>query len=154
MSDKDSERRKYSRFDTKSEVFFKVVYDFRTRIEFKVVDDESNDKTYTGLSQNVSVEGLCFSSPKVLEKGQMLQMSVQISGRKEPVELEGEVRWAKESIEESQKGIFDVGVQLRVINGQSVDTSIFFDDVNKTYWSSVLEIFFLGGVPPQKNDEE
>jgi hypothetical protein len=60
--------RQYPRFDSSAKVSFKVSYQFRTDVNFKIADPKPKDpnSSFIGFSQNISVNGLCFESPKEL----------------------------------------------------------------------------------------
>ena len=65
MEDIDPNRRRYPRYDTEMEVYFKVRYDINIRVEFHVVGSYHEGNVapkYFGLCNNVSVEGLLVVS--------------------------------------------------------------------------------------------
>lgn len=146
MGKSDIERRKYSRYDTELKVYFQVKYDIKTRVEFEVVESTHKDDVahkYSGLCKNVSVEGLCFVSKKKLEKGDILMIEVFEPAVKNPVRMEGQVRWSERLPGEDEKeGVFHSGIQLISVGGKPVSDSIYFDKKYKIMWSAVLDSLF------------
>lgn len=145
MKELNKERRKYSRYDTDMKISFKVKYDIKTKVKFRVINSQQipDTRKYSGVSKNISVEGLCFISTKKLEKGQRLSLEVYVSNMKEPVQMEGEVRWSQELPPQTKmKDMFHTGVQLISVKDKSVADSIHFDSEYKVMWSVVLESVF------------
>lgn len=148
MSDyKKKERRKYERYGTEAKVYFRVVYEVTTKVEFQILDKKKKDKSlskkYLAISKNVSAEGICFTSDIKLEKKNILYLEVFLPGEKKPIIMEGQARWSHAtSPEEEKKHKFDTGVKLISVNGKSVLASIHFDEANKVIWSIVLESVF------------
>jgi len=140
---REEERRKYERFDTDVKIYYEVEYDLETKVEYELVDDHGNGSgkyKHEAVSKNVSVEGLAFLGPEQLEKGNKLMIEVYLPGDNEPVFMRGEVRWSKLSLEKSGSNkLYDTGVLVSTIGENSVRNSIYFDEENKLYWSSVLE---------------
>ena len=137
------DRRKYLRYDTELKVYFRVKYDLKTRVKFRVMKSEHAELAghkYSGLCRNVSVEGLCFSSKKKLEKGDILLIDVYEPIVKTPVTMEAEVRWSRRV--PGGDGGYRTGVRLVSVNGASVADSINFDRKYKVMWSRVLEALF------------
>lgn len=146
MNDAWQERRKYARYETEAKIYFRVTYDIKTKVKFQVIDKEKDKilpPRYSAMSQNVSVEGLCFTSTKNLAQGNILYIEVYLPGRKDPVCTEGEVRWSRAtSPDQKMKDKFNTGVKLLRINGCPVAESIYHDQVNRVAWSAVLESIF------------
>ena len=142
----DIERRKYPRYDTELKVYFQVKYDIKTRVEFEVVESvhpEGVAHKYSGLCNNVSVEGLCFVSKKRLEKGDILLIEVYEPAVKKPVRMEGQVRWSEKLPGGDEKeDAFHTGVQLISVGNKPVSDSVYFDKKYKVMWSAVLESLF------------
>lgn len=140
------ERRKYSRFDTELKVYFRVTYDIKTRVKFRILrinKEEHLSRRYSGLSKNISVEGLCFVSKKKLEKGDILLLEVDLPNTKLPIQMEGKVKWSKRlKIRPTRAGLFRTGVKLISVDGKPVSGSIYYDKEYKVVWSVVLETVF------------
>jgi hypothetical protein len=144
---KKRERRKYERYETKAKVYFRIIYEIETKIEFQIVtkkqEGESLSQKYSAISKNVSVEGLCFASEKQLKKGDMLYLEVYLPRRKNPIHMQGQVRWSQVTSPQQQKeGKYDTGVKLISVEGKSVMASIHYDEANHLIWSVVLESIF------------
>lgn len=140
------ERRKFERYNTDAKVYFQVIYDVKTKVRFQLVDSDEGKETYRkylAISKNISVEGICFTSFKKLEQGDILHLEVYVPGSKEPVYMEGEVRWCHPTDEKEQdEGKYDTGVLLTKANSKDVSQTIFTDQENKIVWSAVLESVF------------
>ena len=135
-----NDKRKYERYDTEIQIYFAVTYDIQTKVEFQVLDESKESlKKYSAVSKNVSAEGLCFYSEKELKRGDRLYLEVYIPGSKKPIGMEGEVRWSQGMMTAKKKKVFDTGVKLLVVNGESVAKSIYRDDKYQVIWSTVLE---------------
>jgi hypothetical protein len=139
-------RRKYPRYDTELKVYFELKYDIETRVEFKVIASthkENHFHKYSGLSKNVSVEGLCFVSKKKLEKGDVLIIDVYEPKVKGPIVMEGQVRWSKKAPDGAkEKDMFYTGIKLISVNGKLVSDSVYFDKKYNVVWSVVLDSLF------------
>jgi len=144
--DKQEERRRYKRYETQLEVRYSFVYDIKTLVKFQVKDKQTGQllsRKYSALSKDVSVEGLCFTSGKLLEKADLLHLEVYVPGAQKPVAMEGGVIWSKPASWEPQdENKFDTGVRLFSVQEKGVPDSVFFDGANKVYWSVVLESIF------------
>ncbi|NQU19112.1 PilZ domain-containing protein [bacterium] len=144
---KKKERRKYERYETDAKVYFRVIYEIETKVEFQILDKEKKDRPlsekYPAMSRNVSVEGLCFISDKKLEKGDMLYLEVYLPSEKSPIYMKGKVRWSQSaSLKQREKNKFDTGVKLISVEDKSVLSSIYYDEANKVVWSIVLDSVF------------
>ena len=141
MDKPKEERRKYERFDTEVKIYFHVDYDIETTVKFQVVDKKkakASSTKYSALSRNISAEGLCFTSEKKLEERDSLILEVYLPDEKDPIPMEGEVRWSQ-PISPNETNKFNTGVKLITVNGKSVATSVYYDKANHVIWSIVLE---------------
>ncbi|MDD5005078.1 MAG: PilZ domain-containing protein [Candidatus Omnitrophica bacterium] len=144
---KKKERRKYERYDTEAKIYFRVVYDIKTKIEFQVIDKSGKgelfSEKYPAISRNVGVEGISFISDQQLNKGDFLYLEVYLPDDKKPIHMEGQVRWSQQaSLKAKKKNKFDTGVKLITVEGQSVLGSVYYDEANKVVWSVVLDSVF------------
>lgn len=146
MRESGRERRKYPRYDTEVKIYFRVHYSLKTKVKFQLINqdsDKSLSKKYFGLSRDISAEGMRFSSPKKLRKGNRLYLEMYIPKRREPVWMMGEVRWSKKLLAPPKPPYtYDTGVKLTNIMGEPVSASIYFDKKYKVFWSSVLNYAF------------
>ena len=137
------ERRRYERYDTEVKIYFRVSYDIKTKVEFQIVNKNKQrllSEKHHGLSRNVSVEGMRFSSDKKLRKGEILYIGLYLPRQKEPISMIGKVRWSKMFFSRMQdKYVFDTGVKLMSVGEKSVSESIYFDEKHSVFWSIVLE---------------
>jgi hypothetical protein len=146
MSKTLKERRKYHRYDTAVKIYFRVHYSLKTKVKFQLINKDSEkflSKKYFGLSKDISVEGLRFTSAKKLRKGNRLYLEIYLPKHPEAVWMMGEVRWSKllsSRLKLAYK--YDTGVKLTSIMGESVSESIYFDKKYKVFWGSVLNYAF------------
>ncbi|MEI8348669.1 MAG: PilZ domain-containing protein [Candidatus Omnitrophota bacterium] len=142
----EQERRKYSRYDTEMKIYYQVTYDIRTKVKFQVLDSENHKislRKYSGLSKNISAEGLCFVTKKKLNKGDMVLLEVYVPNVRKPVQMEGRVQWTKKIPREPRhKGMYHTGVKLVLIDGKPVNQSIHFDKKYNIFWDTVLDAVF------------
>jgi hypothetical protein len=139
------ERRKFERYDTEVKIYFQVKYSLKTLVQFRILDRlhrQVSPQKYSALSKNISAEGLCFTSPKVLTKDDILILEVYLPEQSQPILMEGEVRWSKKAESDPEDKKMDSGIRIISVNGQPVDKSIYFDPANKIVWSAVLESIF------------
>ena len=139
---KDNEKRQHPRYETKVKVYFEIDYDLETNVKFQMIgpDEGVSSRQYSGVSKNVSVEGMCFSSDIKLNKGEKLKVEVYLPASKEPIHMEGEVRWSKSnSSDKGSKKAFDTGLRLVSVEGKRVVDTIHYDEKYQVYWSEVLE---------------
>ena len=137
-----SERRRHIRYDTEMKVYFHVKYDIKTRVKFTVIDGGVVHK-YSGLCKNVSAEGLCFVSKKILNKGDLLLIEVYEPIVKGPIIMEARVQWCRQiPDEDKKKHMFHAGVRIISVNGKSVHDTIHMDKEYKVIWSDVLDSLF------------
>ncbi len=132
------DKRKYPRYETEVKIYFYLSYDIRTKVEFRVLNNGVSKK-YKAHSRNISAEGLCFRSEKKLTKGDILCLEVYLPKQKNPIAMEGVVRWSDPIPSKSKRKIFETGIRLTVVNGEDVVKSIYHDTDNKVVWSIVLE---------------
>ena len=144
---REKNKRRYERYDAEARVYFRLIYDVRTKVKFQILDKRNENRAlsqkYIATCRNVSTEGLCFISNKVLKKGDFLYLELYMPTKEEPIQMEGQVRWSQ-AIPSKQKyeQKFDTGVKLATVDGKSVLDSIHHDGTNQIVWSSVLESVF------------
>ena len=141
------EKRKYQRYNTEMKVFFQVTYDIRTKVEFEVID-KSKTKTvhkYSGVSENISAEGLRFVSRKQLNSGDLLLVEIYTPKTNKPVAMEAQVCWSRKfSNAQKRKESFRTGVKLVKVGGKLIKNSIHFDKKYHVLWSKALDDVFGG----------
>ena len=140
MKKNPEEKRKFERFKTETKVFFQVVFDVKTRIDFQVMDKETGkflSRRYSALSKNVSVEGLSFCCGHKLNIGDLLLLEVEVQGYKNLIRMEGQVKWSLANSDDPNK--FDTGVKLLTVDGKAVPKTFYRDENNEVVWSAVLE---------------
>jgi len=139
------ERRKHQRYETDLKIDFSVSFELETKIRFQVKDESKRvavPKVYNALGHNINAEGLGFTTGIKLEKGEHLMIDLYLPSVKEPIPMEGRVRWC--SPIEGKTGDYRIGVRLIQVRGEDVEKSIFYDQTNKIQWSIVLESVFGG----------
>jgi len=140
------ERRKYPRYDTEVKIYFHVTYDIKTKVKFKVLVGHHKGLSahkYSGLSKNVSAEGLGFVSRKKLEKGDLLFIEVYEPKIKGPIKMEGQVRWCRKLADKDRgRDLFHTGVRVILVNDKLVADTIYFDKKCNLMWSAVLQSLF------------
>ena len=135
----NEKKRKNERYETEIDVYFHFPYELQTKLDYQVTDDTHTQPVsprYSGISKNVSAEGLCFNSKTILSKGDYLLIDLHLPGDNTNVMMEGMVRWCQAG--KRQKG-YDTGVQLITVNGESIKESIYFDETYQVEWSALLE---------------
>ncbi len=135
------EKRKFERFSTEKEVFFTVTFEVKTKVNFQVVDprhDQILPAKYPALSRNVSAAGISLVSLKKLDPGDILILEVYTLFSREPVFMEGQVRWCKPALD-PHEGKFETGVLLTTIEGRDVRETFYHDEQRRVVWSGVLE---------------
>ncbi len=157
MAEKIPERRKFERYGSSAEVSFKLLYDVQTQIKYQIIDTQGErilSKKYPGLSQDISAEGLRFTSSEKLNKGDILRVEVYTRGNDKPVILDAEVRWCRPNAVSNNSGNrFETGVKIMSVNNKIVAETIRFDKTKGVIWSEVLEILLrniLEGDRPEK----
>ena len=139
------ERRKHQRYETDLKIDFSVTFDLETKIKFQVKDQRKGapaPKVYNAVGHNINAEGLGFSSNLKLEKGEHLILDVFLPSVKDPIRMEGRVRWCSQV--EGAPSEYRTGVKLIEVRSENVEKSIFYDQTNKIQWSIVLESVFGG----------
>jgi len=101
------ERRKYIRFESQTEIHFHI----RERSE-----EESSRKRISGITKNLSIQGVCFVSDKELQAGTVITLEVNLPTQEEPLLLEGEVRWSQISENQGEEGMYETGVKLFTVD--------------------------------------
>ena len=138
----DKERRKYYRYDTEMKIYFRVSYDVQTKVTFQVIDGDKS-KRYSGISKNISVEGIYFVSEKELKEGDKLLIEINTPKMKVASLMEGEVRWSHKVLDDPKySDMFHTGVKIITVDGESVADSIYHDKKYAVDWSIVLESVF------------
>lgn len=135
------EKRRYERYDTEVKLYFDLAFDVETKVKYQLLDKEHNktlSKKYPALSKNVSAEGLSFISSHALQKGDYLNLEVYLPNARQPVRMQGEVRWCHR-MEQAGGESFQTGVLLKEVNKQPVQETIHFDKEYKVNWSIVLD---------------
>lgn len=141
----EKERRKYHRYDIETKLKFRVSYDLKAVVKYRFLKNKCFFLRHSGLTNNISVEGLRFLSKKRLKEGDLLLLDVYISAQKQPIRMTGEVRWSMKLPGEGKyKNFFYTGVKLNTLNGQPVAESIYHDSEYDINWSIVLETVFGG----------
>ena len=127
------EKRKYERYDTALKLYFRPG-DFvvETKVKYQLLDKQ-NDKPisrkYAALSKNVSAEGLSFLAAQQLKPGDYLNLEIYLPTATQPVRMEGEVRWSNPVAADKREGpMFQTGVFLKKVNGETVDKTVHFDN--------------------------
>lgn len=139
------ERRKSERFVTDLDIQFHVSFDIETKIDYRVLKSTAGkppDNYFPAVGRNVSVEGLCFVSDKLLNGGDHLSLNVFVPSSNEPILMEGQVKWSQPCSAETAGGKYETGVKISSVRGESVERSIFIDKVHNILWSNVLETVF------------
>jgi hypothetical protein len=142
------ERRKYERYDMKAKVHFRIYYELTTKVKFCLFGEHKGKvraKEFTGITRNISVEGLCFYSPKKLKKNDTIFIKIYLPESRKPIPMIGQVQWSKKTPAHAKgKFKFNTGVKLLSVRGHSVVRSIHIDRKYKESWSIVLDSV-LGG---------
>ena len=146
MEDMGLNRRRYPRYDTEMEVYFKVRYDTHIRVEFQVIESHHEGSVkpkYFGLCNNVSAEGLLIVSKKILTRDDILLLEVYDPIIKNPIKMEGQVRWCEKCPGSSKEhDLAYTGIQITMVNGKPVVDTLYFDQKYMVVWSGVLESIF------------
>ena len=142
MPESPRDKRKYERYDTKVEIYFRVTYDVMTKVKFQIQNKtgQGSSRKYAAISRNVSAEGLSFISKKQLSKGDKLYLQVYLPQGKDAVDMEAEVRWSNPVMsKKAQKKLFETGLRVLLVQGESVERSIYYDKAYQIIWSVLLE---------------
>lgn len=147
MQEHASERRKYKRYSTDAKVYFSVNYSLDVTMKFQVLDKDTHapasyDK-HLAYGRDISLEGFSFTCDQQLQKGDRLSLELYLAEKKEPIRMEGEVRWSQRVYSENKyENKFSTGLRLLTVEGKSVLESIHYDGANRVMWSSVLDYVF------------
>lgn len=147
MQEHTPERRKYKRYPTDAKVYFSVSYSLDVPMKFQVLDKDthtlvSHDK-HLAFGRDISLEGFSFTSDLQLQKGDRISLELYVPERKEPIHMEGEVRWSQRVYSEHKyENKFSTGLRLLTVEGKSVLESIHYDGANRVMWSAVLDYAF------------
>jgi len=138
------ERRKYERYDTETKISFHIKYNLKTEVSFKLVKKKTESvKEYKGITRDVSVEGLRFSSHKKLKIADKLSLKLYLPRQKKPICMTGEVRWSRKlAVGTSGRFMYDASVKLLTLRGRMIPDTIYFDRDYNVYWSVVLNSIF------------
>lgn len=146
MKNISHERRISQRYDTELKVYYQVAYDVKTKVRFQVLDsgqEQVQHRKYSGISKNVSVNGLCFESKKKLKRGDHILLEIYVPNVSVPIHMRGEVRWAHTISGVSGIRIASrVGVELISVEGKSVYRTLHYDKKYDVIWSVVLDSLF------------
>ncbi|MCQ9208341.1 MAG: PilZ domain-containing protein [Omnitrophica bacterium] len=95
-----------------------VRIDLATKVNFRIKGKDKKETSLvpaSAISNNISVEGICFRSEQQLPPGTKLELQVVLPSEKEPLILSGKVKWSHPTQGTGEdKGKFDVGVQLYI----------------------------------------
>ncbi len=105
--DKKIEQRKYIRFDVQTRVNFRVK---------QKKEGEAPTARVSGLSKNISAEGICIKSETQLRPGSKLELEIFLPAESKPLHLKGEVRWSRPLGSGEGKPVFATGVKLFTID--------------------------------------
>src|SRR3989338_3547196 len=143
MAEKIPERRKSSRYGSNRGASFKLIYDVQTQIKYQIIDAQGErilSRKYQGLSQDVSAEGLRFTSSERLNKGDVLRIEFYTQENDKPVILDAQVRWCRPNAVSSYSGNrFETGVMVVSVNTIMVAETVCFDKTKGVIWSVVME---------------
>jgi len=146
--DKNKERRESQRYNTEVKIYFEFAYDLETKVKFEFIDEEKKkriSKKYSAVSQNISVEGLCFITRKEVQSNDLLHCEVYLPSTQTPIHMTGYVKWCKPiepTLDDKSKGKFHVGLRLLTVDEKSVSETVHFDKEYDVKWSVVLESVF------------
>ena len=144
MSEQTPERRKYDRYGSNMEVSFKLIYDVHTQIKYQIIDTQGErllSKKYSGFSQDVSAEGLRFTSSEKLNSGDIIRVEVYTLMTPKPIMMDAEVRWCRLNPQSNHPDTkFETGIKIMTVNQKPVAETVKFDKVRGVVWSDVLEL--------------
>ena len=146
MGPKPSEQRKFKRYSTEVENLFQAAYPLKTNIHFQIIDQESGElhtSKYSAFSKNVGVEGLCFTTSLRLSQGEHLYLEIFANGKKDPIPMEGQVRWSRQCLSTAgPERQFDTGIKIITVKGQPVSETFEKNKADQIIWSGVLRMIF------------
>ena len=137
-----NDNRQSERYDKELQVNFDFLYDAAAAMTYVVENAEHRLEKYVAISKNICASGLCLTSPHKLERGQTLRLEVYLPKSRQPIHMEGEVRWCRSAEKEEDQHMFDAGIRLKAVEGQSVDPTVHLDESYHVIWSNVLESIF------------
>ncbi|MEI8013050.1 MAG: PilZ domain-containing protein [Candidatus Omnitrophota bacterium] len=135
-------KRRNSRYVTNAKVEFRIEYDFRAEVSFKIDEEilDGREQRYSGYSRDISVQGLSFETAKALEPGDILWIDLHLPNSQEVFSMHGEVCWCRPSgLFPEDKCRFQAGVEILRVNGVEVAKTIYFDKTYNVIWSELLE---------------
>lgn len=147
MTPDPQDKRLHERFDTTVQVHFTLPYDFRTEVDFTLEGERSLHPLpkHIGFSRNISVKGLCFESDQKIEPGQSLWLELHLPHDQNVIYMQAESRWSDLiSPPEADRKTFLTGAEVKVVDGEQVDATVYFDEKYHVMWSQLLERV-LGG---------
>ena len=146
MNQKPSEQRKSQRYSTEVEVLFQAAFPLKTEMSFQIIDPESGERNtnkYPAISKNIGVDGLCFTTSFRLEQGEHIFLEVFLEGKKDPIPMEGQVRWSRQSaFSAGKERKFDAGIKIISVKGQEISETFQYDEGHQAVWSGVLQTIF------------
>lgn len=99
-----SEKRKYARLDIRSRVNISIM---------ETPEGERPVDRFQAIGENIGVEGIKLNTSEQLDTGMVLDLEIYMPGQKEPISLEGEVRWCNPAgTGEDGEKTYDVGVKF------------------------------------------
>ena len=142
----NADKRQAPRYDKNLQVSFNFPYGFpydaTTQLQYEVENDAPQEK-HTGVSKNICATGLCLTSDHKLEKGQQVRLEIYLPKGSQPIHMVGEVCWCdRSSVSDVKHSLFDAGIKLNTVEGESVDQTVHLDETNHVLWSNVLEAVF------------
>jgi c-di-GMP-binding flagellar brake protein YcgR len=112
------ERRNYVRVDLETKVNFRVR---------RPKGSKAASEKVVAVSRNVSVEGICFTSPVRLKEGTLLDLEIFVPNSPKPLNIKGEVRWSQPFKKEADtKKLYNTGVRLVTIEKNDEGKFILF----------------------------
>ncbi|OGW87227.1 MAG: hypothetical protein A3C35_06975 [Omnitrophica bacterium RIFCSPHIGHO2_02_FULL_46_11] len=95
------ERRKFKRFDA------------YMNVQFRTQHQKASQNEASGLSRDVSREGIKISTDKSLPEGSLVELEIRLPDETRPIRTTGKVMWARPG---SEEGGFDLGVCFLLID--------------------------------------
>jgi len=116
---KPVDRRKYLRFKLRVKV--------KCHIK-KMRKGKKPSLEISGITKNISVAGICFTSETKLEPGRKITLEMFLPFQSKPLYLEGEVKWSRSVKAKKDRKMSDTGVKLFTIDkGDEIG-----EDLNKS----------------------
>lgn len=135
-----AEKRQTERYAKKMELNFS--YDAAAKLVYRVESSNPTFQKFAGVSKNICANGLCLTTHHPLKKGQRLHLEVYLPKDRHPIHMDGEVRWCDPVAGKKNKDLFDAGIKLESVEGESVDDTVHVDQTHHVVWSNVLESVF------------